>query len=126
MTFAEAATRSFWMRNGAISMCIGVGLGAFGAHGLKGKVDDYMIGVWKTACEYHIYHSLGMIAVANAPKQSDYAGWLFLSGIGLFSGSLYTMVLTNNRKLGAITPIGGLSFMLGWFALFLKHWQPTM
>lgn len=107
---------------GAIFGALSVGLGAFGAHGLRGKVDDRMIDVWATAAQYNMTHALALIAVAWVMSRTEHvaaqvAGWAFVVGIVLFSGSLYTMVLTGQRKLGAITPLGGLAFIVGWLAL---------
>lgn len=107
---------------GALFGAVSVGLGAFGAHGLKGRVDERMIEVWATAAQYNMTHALALIAVAWVASRSQHvatqvAGWAFVAGIVLFSGSLYAMVLTGQRKLGAITPIGGVAFIVGWLAL---------
>jgi uncharacterized membrane protein YgdD (TMEM256/DUF423 family) len=104
----------------------GVALGAFGAHGLKGRLAgaadaEQRTTWWLTGAQYHLVHALaiGLAAIRPSPAQggSALAPWLFLAGIALFSGSLYTMALTGIRKLGAITPLGGLSFLAGWTAL---------
>jgi len=112
----------FWFAAGAIAAGIGVALGAFGAHGLKGRVDAEMLGVFETGVRYHVYHALALLAVGWAASRWSgpligAAGWLFLAGIVLFSGSLYLMTLTGARWLGAITPLGGLAFILGWILL---------
>ena len=97
---------------------LGVLLGAFGAHGLKDVVTDpHLLEVWETAARYHLLHALALCAVAVHPGKPRVAGILFLVGIALFSGSLYAMTLTGVRVLGAITPLGGLSFIGGWVAL---------
>ncbi|GAB5355887.1 hypothetical protein AAMO2058_000243400 [Amorphochlora amoebiformis] len=111
----------FW-RFGAFSGAAGVMLGAFGAHALQNIVDPKMLTVWETSNRYHIFHSLAMLFVPLTITSRDQAkysksGWLFGIGILLFSGSLYTLVLTGNKKLGAITPIGGLCLIGGWVAL---------
>ena len=108
---------------GSINAFIGVGLGAFGAHGLKNKVTKEMLPVWETAVQYHLIHALALILIGILcqlmPEASlvSNAGWLFLGGIVLFSGSLYVMVLTGNKSLGIITPMGGVAFLLGWLSI---------
>jgi uncharacterized membrane protein YgdD (TMEM256/DUF423 family) len=101
---------------------LGVAAGAFGAHGLRGRVANDMLEVFETAARYHIYHALGLLAVAWAASRwpgaaTTAAGWLFLAGVVLFSGSLYLMTFTGARWLGAITPLGGVAFLAGWAAL---------
>jgi uncharacterized membrane protein YgdD (TMEM256/DUF423 family) len=93
-----------------------VALGAFGAHGLKNRINDpRLLEVWNTAAHYHLIHS-AVLAVApfidRTPNQ--YAAKLLIGGVTLFSGSLYLMTLTGNKKLGAITPIGGVAMIGGW------------
>lgn len=107
---------------GSLGGLIAVLLGAFGSHGLKEKLTPEMLAVWKTAVEYQFYHSLGLLAVGLLILQShsNLAGWsglAFALGILLFSGSLYALALTGVKPLGAITPIGGLGFILGWCLL---------
>ncbi len=107
---------------GAALAAIAVGTGAFGAHGLEGRLDERMLDVWETAARYQMYHSLGLLAVAWIAGQVDHvaalvAGWAFVAGIVLFSGSLYVLALSGVRWLGAITPLGGVSFIIGWIAL---------
>lgn len=115
-------THSGWLVTGALAAGIGVGLGAFGAHGLRTRVEPQMLAVFETGVRYQLYHAFAMIAVAwvlsrgPAPFASA-AGWAFLVGTFLFSGSLYLLVLTGTRWLGAITPFGGISFILGWCLL---------
>ena len=96
-------------------------LGAFGAHGLKARLTADMLAVWHTAVQYHAWHALGLLAVGLGGAHYDNAwmraaGWLLLSGIALFSGSLYALALGAPRVLGAVTPAGGLAFILGWLA----------
>ena len=105
-------------------MALAVGLGAFGAHGLRGKLDAYRMGVYEKAAFYHFVHALGILIVSVLPKTgtfSEYAtDWvctLLAAGIVLFSGSLYLLAVTGNRWLGAITPVGGVSFIAAWLLL---------
>ena len=110
----------FWIWMGALNAFLSVAAGAFGAHGLKERVDASLIEVWKTGAQYQMYHALGMLAVAFVAAQKPaaaWAGWAMLGGIVLFSGSLYVMTLTGMRWLGAITPFGGLSFLAAWAIL---------
>ena len=105
-----------------------VAAGAFGAHFLKGSLDTSMLAVFETAARYHMYHALGLCIVAWAvdrwpEKRFEQAGWLFLVGILLFSGSLYTMSLTERRWLGVVTPIGGVAFLAGWVLLGYRAWS---
>ena len=113
---------AIWFAVGSILCGVGVLFGAFGAHGLRGRIDTDMLAVFETGVRYHLIHGLGVIAVAFAMTRwpsagVTSAGWLFVVGIVIFSGSLYLMAVTNARWLGAITPIGGLCFLMGWGAL---------
>ena len=107
----------------ALSAGLAVALGAFGAHALEGRIEASLIAVYETAARYHFYHALGLIAVAVAIGRwpgaglLTAAGWLFIVGTLLFSGSLYTMTFTGIRQLGAITPLGGVAFIAGWICL---------
>ena len=101
---------------------LGVALGAFGAHGLRSTLTPEMLETFEVAVRYQMYHSLGMLAAAWAVSQwqnhlTTAAGWCFLAGILIFSGSLYVLSFTGIRWLGAITPIGGLAFIVGWGCL---------
>lgn len=113
-----------WIQIGSFLMFSGVALGAFGSHALKGKLPDYYLDVYKTAVLYHFIHALGIFIVAwlntqiQDPKIHT-AGLCFLFGIILFSGSLYLLSVTQIKWLGAITPLGGLAFLTGWFCLFI-------
>ena len=114
----------FWIKLGSILMFLAVALGAFGSHALRGKITDYYLDVYKTAVLYHFMHALGLFIVAwistiNQDPKITWAGIAFVAGIVLFSGSLYTLSMTGIKWLGAITPLGGLSFLTGWFLLFL-------
>ncbi len=107
----------WWTVSGIVG-ALGVALGAFGAHGLKNVVDDpALLVTWETAARYHLFHALALGLVAVHPAAPKWAGVLFVAGILLFSGSLYTMVLTGQRWLGAITPIGGVCLIAGWLVL---------
>src|SRR5215831_9767206 len=113
-----------WSVVGAVLLALAVMLGAFGAHGLRERLDAYSMGVWEKAVFYHFIHGLGLLIVSFLPKTgtfSEYAtSWvcaLLLVGIVIFSGSLYLLALTGNRMLGAITPIGGVAFIAGWLVL---------
>lgn len=110
----------------AVSGFIGVALGAFGAHALAARFKDKpnLESNFKTAVQYQFYHTLALLGVAWASGKwtsglIPAAGWLFVLGMVLFSGSLYALSLTGNRKLGAITPLGGLAFLAGWACLAL-------
>jgi len=108
---------------GALNACISVALGAFGAHGLKGIMDQKYLDIWETGVRYEMYHALGLIAIgilSGTLKSSallSWSGWLMLIGIVLFSGSLYVLSLTKISVLGAITPIGGVAFLASWILL---------
>jgi uncharacterized membrane protein YgdD (TMEM256/DUF423 family) len=104
----------YW-KIGCISGALSVLLGAFGSHGLRERVDARALEVWETGVRYQFYHSVGICL--SALRGNRAAGGLFLSGIVLFSGSLYGIVLTGNRRLGMITPVGGLGLAAGWLAL---------
>jgi uncharacterized membrane protein YgdD (TMEM256/DUF423 family) len=104
----------------AAALCfLAVALGAFGAHWLKPIIDrNGMLDVWNKAVFYHFIHAIVLLMLAFLGTTNRSAYWLFCAGILLFSGSLYTMALTNIRWLGAITPLGGLCFLAGWAWLF--------
>ena len=107
-----------WWRIGAVFGALGVILGAFGAHGLEGVVaDEHLLEVWRTAARYHLIHAVALLGVAAHPRSPKIAGWFFVTGIIVFSGSLYLMTLSSFRWLGMITPLGGLALIVGWIAL---------
>ena len=111
-----------WIVAGSVWGFLGVALGAFGAHGLKGRVDEQALGWWHTAAQYHLVHALAIVAVGLLRAQAgrgDAAGWAFLVGSVVFSGSLYVMALGGPRWLGAVTPLGGLGMLAGWALLAL-------
>lgn len=111
---------------GAVFAFLGVALGAFGAHALKGKLSEEYLAVFQTGVQYEMYHSLGLIAIGILQHFSVggqtllLAGWFLFAGIVLFSGSLYALTLLGKRKLGAITPLGGLCFLAGWLLLIIS------
>jgi uncharacterized membrane protein YgdD (TMEM256/DUF423 family) len=113
-----------WTAIGAALMALAVGMGAFGAHGLRNRLDAYSMSVYEKAVFYHFIHALGILLIALlartsaiTPAGQTRVGWLLLIGILVFSGSLYALALSGNRILGAITPIGGVAFILGWLVL---------
>ena len=123
-----SATGSAWFVMGAIAAGVAVILGAFGAHGLKSRVDPALLVVFETAVRYQMYHALALLAVGLARMHwpsalISMAGWFFLVGILIFSGSLYLMTATGARWLGAITPIGGVALIIGWIALAAGAWR---
>lgn len=110
------------------SAFIAVAAGAFGAHALRARIPADLLAVFETGARYHMYHALALFAVAWAATQWPTslvrtAGWLFVAGTVVFSGSLYAMSLTGARWLGAVTPIGGLCFLGGWLALAVAVWR---
>lgn len=113
---------------GALCLLAGVGAGAFGAHALKRMLSVDMLQIWQTAVLYQLIHGLGMLAVAalavrfHAPLLS-WAGTLMFAGIILFSGSLYVLALTGTKWLGAVTPIGGTLFIIGWALVAMAVWR---
>ena len=110
---------SIFIRIAAALCFLGVALGAFGAHALKSIIDRHgMLEVWNKAVFYHFTHAIVLLLLAFFGATNRGACWLFCAGVLLFSGSLYTMALTNIRWLGAITPLGGLCFLVGWAWLF--------
>ena len=107
--------RSPLVAAGAINAALAVAAGAFAAHGLRGKLEPRSLEVFETGARYHMYHALAMVLAALlATSGARTAGWIFQAGIVLFSGSLYALALTDVKVLGAITPLGGLAFLVGW------------
>ncbi len=109
---------------GALSAGLAVALGAFGAHGLRARLSPADLATFETGARYQMYHALALLAVAWVAAQAPgalprAAGWLFVAGTVVFSGSLYVLVLTGQRWLGAVTPIGGVAFLAGWACLAL-------
>lgn len=114
---------------GSIAMALAVGLGAFGAHGLKNILTDEMLDIFETGVKYHFYHAIGLLVIGLIaqlmPNSSllQWSGWLILVGIIIFSGSLYILSIAGIRWMGAITPIGGVCFIISWILLALATWQ---
>jgi len=113
-----------FFRLGALSGFVAVAAGAFGAHALRARLDPGMLLVFETGARYQMYHALALMAVAWAATRwpgrlTEAAGWCFVAGTVLFSGSLYAMALTGRRALGVITPLGGVAFLAGWLCLVL-------
>src|SRR5690606_24887464 len=110
---------------GALIALLSIALDAFGAHGLEGKLSEHMMDIYRKAVQYHMMHSLGLILVAllterlSGTSLINWAGWVMLAGIIIFSGSLYVLSMTGISALGAITPIGGIAFLISWFLIIL-------
>ena len=125
-------TRIFIVLSGVLGFSA-VALGAFGAHALRSRLESLPDGVkrlewWNTAAHYHLIHALALALAAwlvhrGAGTSGSVAGWSFVAGVALFSGSLYLMTITGQTKLGAITPIGGLFFLVGWGAVAVAGWR---
>ena len=103
---------------------LGVLLGAFGAHGLKSRIEPAMLETFEVGVRYHLVHAVALLVVALMSQQQScscikVAGWSFTVGIVIFSGTLYVLAVTGMKWLGAITPIGGVAFMVGWIALLV-------
>jgi len=119
--------RTFFIM-GALLAALGVAAGAFGAHALRARLAPEMLTVFETGVRYHLIHALALLSAAWATTRwpghaTNAAGWLFLAGILLFSGSLYILSLSGIRALGAITPFGGVAFIAGWLALAWAVWR---
>lgn len=112
-----------------ISGALVVALGAFGAHAMESRISADLLATYETATRYHFYHTLALTAVIMAlsrwpeSRLPAIAGWLFLTGILLFSGSLYLLVFSGLTWFGAITPLGGVAFITGWFLLAVTAWR---
>jgi uncharacterized membrane protein YgdD (TMEM256/DUF423 family) len=107
---------------GALSALVSVAAGAFGAHALKARLEPDLLAIFETGARYEMYHALGLLAVAWSAQRwpgpaTSGAGWLFVAGTVIFSGSLYALALSGVRALGAVTPFGGLAFLFGWALL---------
>ena len=112
-----------FLMTGSIFCMLSVMLGAFAAHGLKSRLSEYSLGVFKTAAEYQMVHGLALIAVAVLIKWGINLGWaggFFIAGTLLFSGSLYLLALSEMKWLGPITPLGGLCFIIGWIVILVQ------
>lgn len=120
--------RIFWILGCAAALAA-VAAGAFGAHALRARIPAERLEVWNTAASYQMYHALALLIVGLAamrwPGSASLptAGWMFVGGIVLFSGSLYLLALTGTRWLGAVTPVGGVAFLVGWILLAWAGWR---
>ncbi len=119
-----------FLMTGALLAFLAVAIGAFGAHGLKPFLSPQMLTVFETGVRYHMYHALGVLVAGWAGVTWNhslfrYAAWAFILGILFFSGSLYVLSLTEIRWLGAITPLGGLLFLVGWILLGTGFWKSS-
>lgn len=120
-----------WSSVAAVMMALAVGLGAFGAHGLRDRLDAYSLGIYEKAVFYHFVHALGMLIVsvlarvgALTETAAGRVDWLLFVGILVFSGSLYLLAVTGIRTLGAITPVGGIAFIAAWLLLAFSVSRP--
>jgi len=118
----------FWFVAGCLMGASGVAAGAFGAHSLRQRVAADLLAVFETGVRYQMYHAFGLLVVAIASDRWSHTnfnltGWLFLIGIILFSGSLYVLCLSGMKALGAITPLGGLCFLVAWVLLAWGVWK---
>jgi len=114
---------------GSVAMALAVSLGAFGAHGLKGKLSAEMLDIFETGVKYNFYHAIGLLIIGilayHLPETGllKWSGWLMVAGIIIFSGSLYLLALSDVRWLGAITPVGGVCFIVSWILLAIAVWK---
>lgn len=118
-----------FFRAGAISAFMAVLAGAFAAHALRVRLEPDALSAFETGARYQMYHAFALFAASwavgrcPASRAAHWAGWLFVAGTVLFSGSLYLLALSGTRWLGAITPIGGAAFLLGWLCLAIASWR---
>lgn len=117
-----------WGTVGALSACVAVLAGAFGAHALRSRLTPDLLAVFETAARYQMFHALALFVVAWAIERAWHpalvrAAWLFVAGTAVFCGSLYALALTGARALGAVTPLGGLCFIAGWLSLAWGLWR---
>ena len=125
---ADAGAR-FWLTLGAVNGFFSVALGAFAAHGLKGRLSEQMLGVFDKGVDYQGFHALALLAIGllllfrPGSRPLSWAAALFLAGILLFSGSLYLLALSGDRGWGVVTPFGGTAFLLGWVMLGIGAWR---
>ncbi|QAY68270.1 DUF423 domain-containing protein [Paenibacillus protaetiae] len=114
---------------GAIGAALGVAIGAFGAHGLDGKITQHYIDIYETGVRYHMYHCIGIMLIAllagriGESKLLRAGANLLIAGVVIFSGSLYALALSSVDVLGAITPIGGVAFIAGWICVAAAAWR---
>ena len=122
---------TIWIAVGSIFGGLAVALGAFGAHALQGRLSPRDLDIFETAVRYQMYHALALLACGLMATRVEsgalrLAGAAFVIGILIFSGSLYTLVLSGLRWLGAVTPIGGVAFLVGWAALAWAAFRPNL
>jgi uncharacterized membrane protein YgdD (TMEM256/DUF423 family) len=114
---------------GSLNAFLAVALGAFGAHGLQSKLNEQMLATYQTGVKYHMMHALGLILIGIISRWTsdslliNWSGWFICAGIVLFSGSLYLLSISGIRWLGAVTPLGGLSFLAGWLLLAMAAFK---
>ena len=112
-----------FLLSSALAAFLAVALGAFAAHGLRGRLDEHFMEVFQTGVRYHFFHALGLVLIAILAKQYPdsttlcWAGWLMVAGMLVFSGSLYLLCLSGQSWLGMVTPLGGLAFLAAWLLL---------
>ncbi len=125
----DAGAARLFLVLAALAGALAVMFGAFGAHALKARLTPEMLAIYQTAVQYHFWHALalGLIGLSSERRPDSgalrLAGWLMVAGLLVFSGSLYLLALTGARMLGAITPLGGLAFIAGWFAFARASWR---
>lgn len=124
-----------WSAIAAFLLALAVAFGAFGAHGLKGHLDEYALSIYEKAVFYHFIHAIGILVISLfaragslVPATENRVCWLLFLGILFFSGSLYALAISGVRVLGAITPIGGIAFIAGWvwLAVALLRTRPAL
>ena len=114
---------------GAVTLFLGVALGAFGAHALRARLSEQLLNTWETAVQYHLVHALGLLIVGLTMLHSSpapllrWSGGFMLAGMVLFSGSLYLLCLSGVRWLGAITPLGGTALLIAWALFAVSVWR---
>lgn len=117
-------SKKIWIIISGIFGFLGVAIGAFGAHGLEGKIPIHLLEVYNTGVQYHLVHAVVLAAIALAGKSEFYSAAIFFSiGIILFSFSLYFYAITGTKFLAMITPFGGVGFLVGWALLIIKGWK---
>jgi uncharacterized membrane protein YgdD (TMEM256/DUF423 family) len=127
MTEAPSSAGNAWVAIGCVSGFLAVALGAFGAHGLSQRLGERALAVYHTGAQYQMYHALGLVMLGlwcnHQGQDVGLVGWSWVIGTLLFSGSLYALALTDIKILGAITPFGGLLFLLGWIVFAFRAWK---
>lgn len=121
---------NFWVILGSIFAFLGVSAGAFGTHTLSKHLDPQSLAIFQTAAQYQMYHALALIGLGTWANRfpefsSSFTGWAFIVGIVLFSGSLYALAISGIKILGAITPLGGISFLGGWLSFVWLAWKTS-